>query len=441
MGVARILGLCVALLFASSVTAAVTIDLGPSDYTKFGPNGTHTGAGIRSSFGQTVRLPPLSSNLVVTRNAVVPYASAAARMRPFTSVHPATAAASAAVTGLFLAMEWYFDEEIGQWSVREIENIPPIEGTGWRITSGPEPCRVSGYPSPEQLCLSAVGGSCNRRPLDHYAVTSPTSGYCRYQGGSILDFSTPGLSCPPGSELVVSEGVCQQYESTPVIQGEYSRLEGQLPFMSAGQVASGTGDAQRRFGEASGYNDTTITGPSSVAGPETTSTSTDPVTGDTIVTNTSSTTNISYGDTTITTSTTTTSTTYQNGQETSTTVTEETPGELPVDSGGGSSGDWPGFCDWATVVCDWLDWTQEDPPPEEPLPALIDDDFFEQKNISFGAKSCPPPYEINLSPFLEKTVGVSFQPLCDFAALIYYMVMAASYIIAAYISIGVARNG
>lgn len=451
MGMARIFGLCFAFLFASSVGAAVTIDLGPSDYKNFGTNGAHTGAGIRSSFGQTVRMPPLSTNLSVTRNPVVPYASAAARMRPFTSIHPASAAASAAIAGLFLAMEWYFDEEIGQWSVRELVDAPIDVETGeWRASGGftPEAIGLT-FPSAQLACATLVGPYISQSGWSDgkaIGITDLQAGCTgSYMGeprsqviGTVI--SDTEVSCPTGYIYNGPLAICQSEEAVPVIQGEYSRLAGELPNLPASDVAQGTGDAQRRFGMANGYQDTQISGPSSVSGPETTSTSTDPVTGDTIVTNTQTTTNISYGPTTITTTNTTTTNTYTNGQHTGSETVTETPGELPVDSGGGASGDWPGFCDWATVVCDWLDWTQEDPPPDEPLPAVIDDDFFEEKNISFGAKSCPPDHEISLAPFLDTTVGVSFQPLCDFAALIYYMVMAASYIIAAYISIGVARN-
>lgn len=446
MGLARVLGVCAAILFASSV-GAVTIDVGPSDYKSFGPSGAHTGVGIRSTFSQSVRLPPSISGptriLPVSRNPVVPYASAAARMRPFTSIHPVSVAASAAVTGLFLAMEWYFDEEIGEWSVREAEETPPIHDTGWRYTALPE-CGASPlFPSPTAACQA--GAACLGMEVVELGRDGDMRFMCSVERPGI-DYRFPvvtnGIECHPGATYNVIEGVCEEVVPVPVSQGEYSKLAGQLPALPAGSVADATGDAQRRFGEAPGYQDTQMSGPSSVTGPETTSTSTDPVTGDTTVTSTSTTTNFNYGDESITSSDTTTTTTYQNGQETSTTVTTETPGELPVSTGGdGAVGEWPAFCDWASVVCDWLNWTQEEPPSEQDLPAVIDDDFFEEKRISFGAKSCPPPHEVNLAPFLSTTVGVSFQPLCDFAGLIYYMVMAASYIIAAYISIGVARNG
>lgn len=451
MGVARLFGVCLAFLLAASVAQAVTIDLGPSDYREFGPNGAHTSGGIRSSFGQTVRLPPTSGNLTVTRNPVIPYGSVSTGLRNLVRVNPYSAAASAAAAGLFLAVDWAWDELTQEWVKYEMQC--PVGSI----------CAIDGQ--------FVVNSMCGRDPyainqFDQVKTVTASSGFTMggvsYPAGTVVSLTVipnAGGNAPsnwlancvnryPSGRWPNIEGRFPYLVGTIVTQpGElqqvpvpvdFSDLDAYLPSADPQLVSDAAGDVQRRIGEPlTGYHDTAMTGPSSVAGPSTTSTSTDPVTGETTVTNTSTQTNISYGDTTITTTNTTTSTTYQNGQQTDTTVTTDTPGELPVSAGS----DWPGFCDWATVVCDWLIWTQEEPPPEQDLPQLVDDDFFEEKSISFGAKSCPPDYEINLAPFLETSVGVSFQPLCDFAGLIYYMVMAASYIIAAYISIGVARNG
>lgn len=455
MGLARLFGLCAALLFASSVSAANIIDLGPSDYRSYGPSGSHTSGGIRSSFGQTVRMPPGSATLSVTRNPVIPYGSVANGLRSFVRVNPASIAASAAVTGLFLAVDWAWDELEQEWVKYEFDCHPDevcfVDGeVVVQNMCGRYPYAISAfgevktviatqsfhlgstlYPSGTTVSVRVVPSdgtgtqnminNCSSRYPSGNWPTSP-QGYFPYLTGTIVhELSEPErLTNPP----------------------DFGELEAYLPSAPAGDVSTAAGDAQRRQGgPLPGYQDQTITGPSSVSGPSSTSTSTDPVTGDTVVTNTSTQTNISYGDTTITTTNTTTSTSYQNGQETSTTTTTETPGELPVTDSGGAppAGEWPRFCDWATVVCDWINWTQEDPPPEQDLPVLVDDDFYTERDISFGSKSCPEPYQVNLAPFMDTQVSVSFQPLCDFAGLIYYMVMAASYIIAAYISIGVAR--
>lgn len=143
--------------------------------------------------------------------------------------------------------------------------------------------------------------------------------------------------------------------------------------------------------------------------------------------------------------------TYENGVLTGdSTVVRDRPARpgssmpSPPESGGGGSipPDFilPGFCSWASSVCDWFDWTREPLDPEPDLPILVDRDFNEEKDISFGSKSCPPDLEINI-PFLNMTASVPFQPFCDFAGIIYYLVMTAAYVSAAYISVGVARNG
>lgn len=133
--------------------------------------------------------------------------------------------------------------------------------------------------------------------------------------------------------------------------------------------------------------------------------------------------------------------TYENGVLTGKTTTEST-------TSGGSGGtpapelDIPTDCDFMPTVCAFLEWYRDDDEPEEPdLSVLIDDrDFTESYTIIGGSKQCPPPYELAL-PFIGQTYYLSFDFACDFASKIYYFIMAAAYIFAAYITIGVARNG
>src|SRR5690606_12712961 len=98
---ARFVLLAAVLLAASSVSAAVTIDLGPSDYRRWG-SGTfhHHTNGLNAKFGQTVRMPPMNTNLTVTRNPVVPYGSIVNGAKNFVRINPASVAASAAITAL-----------------------------------------------------------------------------------------------------------------------------------------------------------------------------------------------------------------------------------------------------------------------------------------------------------------------------------------------------
>ncbi|AXH76981.1 MAG: zonular occludens toxin [Inoviridae sp.] len=439
------------LFISSQVGAAVTIDLGPSDYRNFGPNGAHNGAGIRSSTGQTVRLPPTLNTLNVTRNAVVPYGSVANGLRNFTRVNPGSLAASAAVTALFLAVDWAWDELTQEWVKYEYEcpvgQICAIDGdfsvigmcsrNPGALTSFGE---VKTVTAAETFILGGVGypaGTVVTVEVLPRTDTIPSNfiNNCTnmYPSGRwpINEFGFPVLVGTIVSEIGVPEQV-----PAPV---DFSELEAYLPNAPAQDVSTAAGDAQRRMGgPLPGYQDQTITGPSSVAGPETTSTSTDPVTGDTVVTTTNTTTNISYGDQTITTTNTTTSTTYQNGQETSTTVTTETPGELPVSTGGGGAGDWPGFCTWASVVCDFIDWVKEpflEPDPE--LPMLTDFESDEEFEFHLTAE-CPEPYTINLTIF--GPVTFYWEPFCDLARFIKPLVLASASLFAAFIALGISRG-
>lgn len=443
----RLFGLCSALLFASSVSAANIIDLGPSDYKRWGSGSFHhTSGGINSKFGQTVRMPPMNTNLTVTRNPVIPYRSIANGAKLFRNINPASAAASAALTALMLGLDWAFDDELDSWAKEGFdEYVDPSFGLWWHNS----PNGQLFFPTAESGCRSLFSVHRPNGSYSHFTIAAGgTQALCygnSSPGGPVNVQGTLGRTannCPEGYEFSYVVGGCVMLGApVPLTDADFDLLADALPSANPGDVGNAAADIMARTNAPlSGFHDTTIEGPASSTGPASTSTSTDPVTGDTIVTNTSTTTNYNYGDTTITTTNITTSTTYQNGQETSTTTTTDTPGELPVSSGGGAAGEWPGFCDWAAVVCEWLDWTREEPPPDVDLPKPIDDDFYEEKNISFGAKSCPDDHQINLAPFLPTAVAVSFQPLCDFAGIIYYMVMTASYIIAAYISIGVARN-
>lgn len=135
--------------------------------------------------------------------------------------------------------------------------------------------------------------------------------------------------------------------------------------------------------------------------------------------------------------------TFKDGQSQGSTVTETT--QPAVGGGGGGKAptvEIPTDCDFHPTLCAWMNWTKE--PLEEPdhdLKQIMHTvDFEEKKTISFGSKTCPAPYDIHLG-LIDRTYQLSFQPACDFAGYLYFFVMAAAYIFAAYISVGVVRNG
>lgn len=111
-------------------------------------------------------------------------------------------------------------------------------------------------------------------------------------------------------------------------------------------------------------------------------------------------------------------------------------------SGSGAGVDFPIFCTWAATVCDFIDWFKDDYVGDNPdLSSIMkdDDDYIRSKTISFGSASCPAPHTIYISS-LGMSVDLSFDFFCQFAIYAKALVLAAAYIFAAYISLGVARG-
>lgn len=134
---------------------------------------------------------------------------------------------------------------------------------------------------------------------------------------------------------------------------------------------------------------------------------------------------------------------YKNGALTGTTTTESSSS---AGSGGGGAQppeiDIPTDCDFMPTVCAFLDWFKDDNLGDEPdLKSIMkdDEDFEKTKTISFGSAVCPAPHTIHI-PSLGMSVDLSFDFFCQFAIYAKALVLAAAYIFAAYISLGVARG-
>lgn len=77
----------------------------------------------------------------------------------------------------------------------------------------------------------------------------------------------------------------------------------------------------------------------------------------------------------------------------------------------------PAFCDWAAIVCDWIGWTKEQPDEPEELKPV-----FEEINVPFTPFSianfnaqCPPDEQLSLT-LMEQEMSFVFpmKPFCDF---------------------------
>lgn len=136
---------------------------------------------------------------------------------------------------------------------------------------------------------------------------------------------------------------------------------------------------------------------------------------------------------------------YEGGTLVSTNTTTSTssadPDAAPSADGGGDF-EIPTDCDFMPTVCAFIDWFKDDDLGDEPdLKSIMkdDEDFAKTKTISFGAAVCPAPYTIQI-PSLGMSADLSFEFFCQFAEYAKALVLAAAYIFAAYISLGVARG-
>lgn len=102
---------------------------------------------------------------------------------------------------------------------------------------------------------------------------------------------------------------------------------------------------------------------------------------------------------------------------------------------------WPGFCSWATTVCDWLDWTRSDGEPHKDLPETelqIQPDTW---TSGIGGGSCPAPETFTITVVGHQgQAEFDWQPACDFATTFKPFFIAMCSIVAVFILAGL-RSG
>ena len=107
--------------------------------------------------------------------------------------------------------------------------------------------------------------------------------------------------------------------------------------------------------------------------------------------------------------------------------TEATPSDLPA------------FCEWAKVVCDFIDWVKEDEELED-VEMPIQDEEIEVVDWSSGYEgggSCPAPETVSV---MGETIEFSYDPICQFATAINPAIQFIALCMAAFIIAGL-RNG
>lgn len=103
----------------------------------------------------------------------------------------------------------------------------------------------------------------------------------------------------------------------------------------------------------------------------------------------------------------------------------------------------PLFCSWASTVCAAIDWMKADPPTSTDADVVIDEAPVVQQTFvsGLGAGTCPASVSITVSLLgQDAPIDFSYQPMCDFATLIYPLTVVMSLLMAAYILSGVKMN-
>lgn len=112
----------------------------------------------------------------------------------------------------------------------------------------------------------------------------------------------------------------------------------------------------------------------------------------------------------------------------------------------GEDGSLPDSCDWFNFLCKWTEWTKEEPDLDKDTKLEIEEKEFDTSIFSksrFGVPDqCPAPVEHTLEVTgITTSFSFDLSPLCDVLSFAKPALIACSYLYAAYIVIGAARNG
>lgn len=107
----------------------------------------------------------------------------------------------------------------------------------------------------------------------------------------------------------------------------------------------------------------------------------------------------------------------------------------------------PEFCNYAAKLCDWLNWTQEEPQEKESEPTEPEeeklDDLLDQMHVSYikGRGYCPQDNQIPIDiAGLHSNITLSYQPFCSLATQARPAVILIAWVVAAFIVTGTSRK-
>lgn len=112
-------------------------------------------------------------------------------------------------------------------------------------------------------------------------------------------------------------------------------------------------------------------------------------------------------------------------------------------SGSSMSMQFPAFCDWASVVCDFIDWVKDDSQlPEEEPPEVKEVELPKLNTNTFrGTPGCPQPIVVPVTIGTQGTTEISYEPICQFASKWSFVAPLIGFLSGALIVIGVGRKG
>lgn len=96
---------------------------------------------------------------------------------------------------------------------------------------------------------------------------------------------------------------------------------------------------------------------------------------------------------------------------------------------GTASQQWPAFCDWAGIVCEFIDWVKEDEQLKEEKPDDIDDSIFSRKfDFDFKMSANCPPNPIWNFKFIDQSWSkeIDITMICDFFKYLGYAIVFSS---------------
>lgn len=401
----------------------------PASATDEFKKGTST-LDINRHWGEVIDVQGGRVNLPVTQTSKYNFTRLAGLLKQAINSNPAKYAATAGVTYLITQLPGAsFDPQTG-----ELLKAPDVvtSGSYWTATlyNAPPGYQVKKADSALESCRLLYSGGMTAIPVS-------SSRYDCARNGSVVGWTGLGtFNCPFG---VSSDYSCRTsaLPPQPFTTSDYDSLTLNTPGIPESAWPSLhdmlRGDIPGSF-DGPDFED--FTGPASIQGTPTYTTTLDNVTGDTTVSETIPTHNFSYGKNplTVTTNTTTTTNNYKNGTLVSTTVVTQpsTPSEVqPMP-------EIPTDCDFMPTVCSFIDWVKSPFDEEEPdLSQFISDEDFERDFSISGNATCPPPSIISTS---KGGYEFSWQPACEWAGLIKPFIIIGALMLAIMINLGSFRR-